>query len=48
LTVLNWNTEAIKARAALALELNREYDVIALIEPWLNAETGQPYYRCGS
>ena len=43
LTVLYWNTAGSKTNDALALVERREYDVIALQEPWYNRQQKTTY-----
>jgi hypothetical protein len=39
--VLYWNTAGSSAPSALILEASREYDVLAISEPWRNRDTGK-------
>ena len=43
LTILYWNTAGRKELAALALEGSREYNAIAISEPWINTYTNGVY-----
>ena len=48
LTILYWNTAGHKELTVLALEGSREYDVIAISEPWINMHTKGLYCPCRS
>ena len=42
--ILYWNTRGTKPNIALALEGDEEYDILAILEPWINTFTNGVYY----